>query len=54
MGKFKLICLECGKEITIDKNNPLDDNNKRDITGFLEMNGDFEVECKCGNKIIIN
>lgn len=51
---FKLVCLNCNRETVIDKNNKLDDMNGKEITGFLEMNDDFEVECECGNKIIIN
>lgn len=48
---FILICSECGKKISIED---YEGHFQKDgITIFQTINDRIEIECECGNKVII-
>jgi hypothetical protein len=52
---FKLICLKCGKELTIEQDKVHNDRavfSNKDINIFT-FNGDcgYYIECDCGNRV---
>jgi hypothetical protein len=55
MGKFKVVCMECGKETIFgqDKYIVRSDNEDIDISSYpaYDDSSCYEIECKCGNKI---
>ncbi|MGM0421202.1 MAG: hypothetical protein ACQEQG_09410 [Bacillota bacterium] len=59
MDKFKLRCLECGREITIKYEYEADSPNRRELSELDKVNivgnADNEViiECICGNEVLV-
>jgi len=49
---FKLTCMNCGKEICIE-GNEIGYFYKDGITIFETIIGNLEIECSCGNKVVI-
>jgi DNA-directed RNA polymerase subunit RPC12/RpoP len=49
---FKLICMQCGREVFINT----DEKGhfvKDGVTILQTINDDLEIECDCGNKVVL-
>ncbi|HEY5561954.1 MAG TPA: hypothetical protein VIK72_09425 [Clostridiaceae bacterium] len=50
---FKLICIECGKEVCIQEDKKRGHFVENGITILQTVTDDLEIECDCGNKVIL-
>ncbi|MGM0413744.1 MAG: hypothetical protein ACQEQP_01030 [Bacillota bacterium] len=59
MDKFKIRCLECGREITIKYEYKQDNPNCRQLSAEDQINftgnenKEVHIVCKCGNEVCI-
>lgn len=54
MQQFKLVCMNCGNEIIIDKNMFLTNVTRADEKFYIfeDIDNVIEIKCECGNKVI--
>lgn len=59
MDKFKLRCLECGREITIKYEYEADSPSRRELSELDKLNiagnedNEVIIECICGNEVLV-
>ena len=50
---FKLTCIECGKEVFIQRDKKRGYFVENGITILQTIRDDLVIECDCGNKVVL-